>query len=148
MYLRPAQRRRGLRGLRGVVPPSVGIAAEQAGATGDNSGCWLMYVFGKAAYDNCVNTAGIAQIQSVANNAQAYGYPQSVQDVANQTAAYQESLVPGDTATIDSLYNLPSSPFLPSLNPGFDPGDPSTWPIWIWIVVIGGGGLLAVAALK
>ena len=111
-------------------------------------GCWPLYFFGKTAYDNCVNRFNIAQIQSVPQNAAAAGYPPNVVAAAQAAADQQSRQVPTDTQSIDTLYNLPSSPFIPSIAPGTSPFDPSTWPTWAWIALGLGGAVVAWKVLK
>lgn len=111
--------------------------------------CSWLYFFGLNSLENCLTKASQEQIQSVADNASTYYGPNSnVAQVAQQMATQQEALVPQDTQNIATFYNLPSSPFIPSTGPGFDPTDPSTWPTWLWIALAAGGGLLVIRTLR
>jgi hypothetical protein len=139
-------RLRGLRGLRGLAaipgssPPDIDPS--------DVGGCWMMYVFGQGAYNSCIAAGNNAGIQSVPSNAAAYGYAPNVVAAAQAMATQQEAMTDSDIANVDTFYNLPSSPLIPSTGPGFDLGDPTTWPAWLWIAIAGGGGLLVWSAVK
>lgn len=144
-------------GVYGGWDPSITSSPAPASAEiGDTSGCWWDYITGifsptqtaLEAYQQCLNEAGVAQIQSVPANAQTYYGPNSVAaQTAQQVAAQQIAQVPLDTQTITSDYNLPSNPFYPSIGPGVT-SDPSTWPTWLWVAIFGAGTLLVVGALK
>lgn len=61
--------------------------------------------FNKPAWDACLNAAGVAQIESVPQNAAYYyGADSLTAQVARQAAAQQEAQVPLDTANISQFY--------------------------------------------
>lgn len=129
-------RRRG--GLRGLGDPAADIAAYLAT---HSSGCsWWSFYFDKPAWLACVNAAGVAQIQSVPQNAQAAGYPQPVIDVAQATADEQSGMVPADNLNIGSFYG--AGQLL------YTPGNQTALPTWAWIALAVAGGLVVVKMVK
>lgn len=145
MYLTKVPRRRGLGRLGGQAMP---LSLATVAAPPDPADCWPYYFFGKSSYDACVNRTGVAMVQTVPQNAAAAGYPPNVVAAAQAAADAQAAQVPQDTQTIDASYDLPLSPLMPSLGPGFSGLNPSSWPLWLWIAFGLGGSLVVVKLLK
>ena len=148
MFVVSKQRRPGLGRLGSQAIPLSMATVPYSATLVDTTGCVWDYLWGKSSFDACLTAANQNQIQTVANNAaQYYGANSPTTQVAQAIATQQEAQVPSDVQTIDTSYNLPASPFIPSLGPGVSLGDPSTWPVWLWIA-LGVGGLVLVKALK
>jgi hypothetical protein len=161
MYLSapPRRRRLGRLGsqamplsLATAVPSTPGQLISSSVAAGqgvpsasDVCSVWDFY-FNPTAWNVCSQQFIAAAPQSVVANATAAGYSPDVIAAAQAAADEQSSHAAADAANIANFYGAGN--LNPFFTPGSPPGSPTNWPLWVWIAILGGGGLLAWSMVK